>query len=349
MRDNLGNTDHEKKQDMQGKPVHGFFYHLFGILKAAALIIIFLIAASTALHQTMTVWEKGRTPPAGDLVTADGHKMSIYVTGRGENTIVLLPGLGTAAPILDFMPLAQALARENRVVVVEPLGYGWSDTTKEARTVENSVEELRSALKAEGLDGPCVLMPHSISGIDALYYANTYPDEVCAVIGIDCTLPAMPDYFGEGEPAQVPAVLGLLNPVGIIRWSCMLNPDAYISDNSSGLYTPGNLAMQKRIAARMGQNATVIDQMNRIGDNLEITKDMKFDSRLPLLFFTRDGSSQEAREDGKSSGSFYQTYVTNEECQRVVPLNGGHYLHWTCSEEMAEEVGVFLRTMSDNR
>ena len=67
----------------------------------------------------------------------------------------------------------------------------------------------------------------------------------------------------------------------------MLNPDAYISDNSSGLYTPGNLAMQKRIAARMGQNATVIDQMNRIGDNLEITKDMKFDSQLPLLFFTR--------------------------------------------------------------
>lgn len=58
MRDNLGNTDHEKKQDMQGKPVHGFFYHLFGILKAAALIIIFLIAASTALHQTMTVWER---------------------------------------------------------------------------------------------------------------------------------------------------------------------------------------------------------------------------------------------------------------------------------------------------
>ena len=48
MRDNLGNADREKKQDMQGKPVHGFFYHLFGILKAAALIIIFLIAASAA-------------------------------------------------------------------------------------------------------------------------------------------------------------------------------------------------------------------------------------------------------------------------------------------------------------
>ena len=30
MRDNLGNADREKKQDMQGKPVHGFFYHLFG-------------------------------------------------------------------------------------------------------------------------------------------------------------------------------------------------------------------------------------------------------------------------------------------------------------------------------
>ena len=42
MRDNLGNADREKKQDMQEKPVHGFFYHWLGILKAAPLFIIFL-------------------------------------------------------------------------------------------------------------------------------------------------------------------------------------------------------------------------------------------------------------------------------------------------------------------
>ena len=192
-----------------------FFYHLFGILKAAALIIIFLSPLPAALHQTGTVWGK-RTDSAGEpiWVTADGHKMSIYVTGRGENTIVLLPGLGTAAPILEFHASGTGSC-PGKVVVVEPLGYGWSDTTKEARTpVENTVEELRSTLKAEAGTALSVLMPHSISGIDALYYANTYPDEVCAVIGIDCTLPAMPDYFGEGEPAQVPAVLGLLNPWG---------------------------------------------------------------------------------------------------------------------------------------
>lgn len=120
----------------------------------------------------MTVWEKGRTPPAGDLVTADGHKMSIYVTGRGENTIVLLPGLGTAAPILDFMPLAQALARKTGLWLWSLWGMAGAIPQKKPVRVENTVEELRSALKAEGLDGPYVLMPHSISGIDALYYAN---------------------------------------------------------------------------------------------------------------------------------------------------------------------------------
>ncbi len=113
----------------------------------------------------------------------------------GENTIVLLSGLGTAAPVLDFEPLINQMAKNHKVVVVEPFGYGWSDMTEKERTVENIVEEIRTALKESGIEGPYILMPHSISGIYSIYFADKYPNEVKAIIGIDPTLPKAVEYF----------------------------------------------------------------------------------------------------------------------------------------------------------
>ncbi|MED0716688.1 alpha/beta hydrolase [Aeribacillus sp. FSL K6-1121] len=127
--------------------------------------------------------------------------MHVYTKGDGENTIVLLSGLGTAAPVLDFDPLVNELAKNHKVVVVESFGYGWSNVTNKERTVENIVEGIRTALKSN-IEGPYILMPHSISGIYSMYYANAYPDEVKAVIGIDFTLPQVLEYFGESAPTM---------------------------------------------------------------------------------------------------------------------------------------------------
>lgn len=127
--------------------------------------------------------------------------MHVYTKGDGENTIVLLSGLGTAAPVLDFDPLVNELAKNHKVVVVESFGYGWSNVTNKERTVENIVEGIRTALKSN-IEGPYILMPHSISGIYSMYYANACPDEVKAVIGIDFTLPQVLEYFGESAPTM---------------------------------------------------------------------------------------------------------------------------------------------------
>ena len=128
--------------------------------------------------------------------------MHVYTKGDGENTIVLLSGLGTAAPVLDFEPLVNELAKNHKVVVVESFRYGWSNVTNKERTVENIVEEIWTALKKSNIEGPYILMPPSISGIYSMYYANAYPDEVKAVIGIDFTLPQVLEYFGESAPTM---------------------------------------------------------------------------------------------------------------------------------------------------
>src|SRR5690606_20070852 len=144
----------------------------------------------------MTAYEQRKYPAIGEFVEVDGKKMHVYTKGHGDNTIVLLSGLATPAPALDFEPLINELSKKNQVVVVEPFGYGWSDLTDKERTVKNIVEETRAALKKSNIQGPYLLMPHSVSGIYSMYYANHYPEEVKAIIGIDPTLPQMAEYFG---------------------------------------------------------------------------------------------------------------------------------------------------------
>lgn len=130
----------------------------------------------------MTILEQKKYPPIGKIVEVDGKDMHIYIKGQGDHTIVLLSGLGTTAPALDFEPLVNELSKNNQVVVVEYFGYGWSELTDKERTVENIVEEIRTALKKSNIQGPYIMMPHSVSGIYSMYYANAYKEEVKAII-----------------------------------------------------------------------------------------------------------------------------------------------------------------------
>src|SRR5690625_7726321 len=105
----------------------------------------------------MTAYEQKKYLPLGELVEVNGKNMHVSTKGEGDNTIVLMSGLGTAAPTLDFEPLLNELAKNNKVVVVELFGYGWSDITSKERTVENIVKEMRIVLKKSNIQGPYIL------------------------------------------------------------------------------------------------------------------------------------------------------------------------------------------------
>lgn len=315
---------------------------LINITKKTFVALAAILIVCVVVHQVLTVVEKRENPPLGQYVTVNGKQMSLYILGEGENTLVLLPGLGTAAPVLDFMPLAKELSKENQVVIVEPFGYGWSDITTEERTIEAEVEEIRAALQAAQITGPYILMPHSISGLHSIYYANTYPEEVAGIIGIDCTLPKMAEYFGEEYPQKLPLIAGQLSSIGAMRLITLLAPDNFISDNSKHYYTEENLAMQKCIASWKASNQNVIDEMNHISDSVSKTHDMTFRNNLPVLLFITDDHNKMPREDGKTNLSFNETYVTNPVIQKVISLDGAHYLHWTCKDEICSYVQEYM-------
>ncbi|MCT1902944.1 alpha/beta fold hydrolase [Oceanobacillus sojae] len=312
------------------------FRNIFLII-TAAYVIWFLF------NNTMTGLEQKNYPPIGEVVKIDEENIHIYTKGEGENTIVLLSGLGTAAPALDFEPLLDELAKENKVVVIEGFGYGWSDITQKERTVENIVEEIRAALKKANIHGPYILMPHSNSGIYSMYFANVYPEEVKAVIGIDSTLPKALAYFDEEAPVM-PKYMSYIAPAGIARLALYISPEAFLPIAADDTYSEENLKMTKAISAWKVYNKNVVAEANEIESNIEKTADMTFPAGLPVLFFTTEEDKD--TEDGKTMLTFYETQLTDSPASKIITLEGHHYLHWTRYKEISDEVSSFIESFT---
>jgi pimeloyl-ACP methyl ester carboxylesterase len=309
------------------------------IMKNVLLILVAALLIWIFLNNVMTAYEQKKYPAIGQLVEVDGKNMHVYTKGDGENTIVLLGGMGTAAPVLDFEPLVNEMSKNNKVVVVELFGYGWSDLTNKERTVENIVDEIRTALKESNIEGPYILMPHSISGFYSLYYANKYPDEIRAVIGIDPTVPKVSDsHTKDSDSHAIPNFISYIAPTGIARLVNYLIPDSA----EEGAYSEENLKMTNAIVAWKVYNKNVINEINETSHNIDKTIDMTFPSDIPVMIFTP--KKENMTEDDKSKITYYQKQLSNGSSNKLVTLEGGHSLHQTRYKEMSKYVNEFIET-----
>lgn len=123
-------------------------------------------------------------------VLVNGHKINVFIKGDSNRTIVFLPGSGVSSPILEYKSLYENFIPEFKIVVVEKAGYGFSQSNTGAkRDVCTLVNESREALLKSGVEPPYCLVAHSYAGIESLYWANSYPDEITALLGLDMVTP----------------------------------------------------------------------------------------------------------------------------------------------------------------
>ncbi len=138
----------------------------------------------------------------GEKYPVGKGKINVYTEGCGDLTIIFLSGAGVTSPVLEYRPLYRKLSDTYKIAVVEKSGYGMSESTDTERTVENMVSESREALRLAGINPPYVLAAHSYSGFEAIYWANTYTDEVKAVLSIDMGLPETAVEMGKAMPEE---------------------------------------------------------------------------------------------------------------------------------------------------
>ena len=295
----------------------------------AALAIAASVLASTATNSVLNQLERSATPAYGERVEVAGGALNVYQHGDSGPTLVMLSGYLTAAPALDFAPLIRELD-DYRIVVVEGFGYGYSDTDAPPRTVENITAELHQALVEVGVDQPYALLGHSIAGIYDLYYANRYRDEVTAVIGLDASVPGQINGLaGQGNPLR-----RLLSASGLLRVASTVVPS--LVEPNGNAYTQEEREQIRMMTNWNWANPALLDEANHGAENFAAVENMTYPVDLPVLsFIKKEGSQPGWRE-------LHQTQLENLARGELVELDGGHYLHWTQAEALADHIRDFL-------
>jgi len=295
-------------------------------------IPVLLVATTAVVNVVATSAEASSITDYGQRVPVDGKEMNVVQSGDGEQTIVLLPGLGTAAPGLDFQPLIDELDDTYRVVVVEPFGTGLSDPTDTERTAANITREVHEALQYLGVDR-YVLMGHSIAGIYALTYSAAYADELVAFVGIDSSVPDQP---GSDEP--IPAgLISSLSALGITRALTALAPDPY-----AGLsFDEQTVSQMKLLSTKNAAAPTLINEMENTAANFAAVSGATFPAGLPVLLFVRASDT-----DVDGWVALHEQQAASVDTGQVIELTGDHYLHHTLSPEIAADTTAFLGALS---
>ncbi|WP_152395544.1 alpha/beta hydrolase [Paenibacillus guangzhouensis] len=302
---------------------------LLKALGAIAIAIVLFLAIVFIVNIFATKSDQANIVRYGQHVSVDGKKMNVLIQGDGKETIVLLPGYGTAAPALDFKLLIDELSPYYKVVAVEPFGYGLSDGTEKDRTTENIVSEVHEALQQLNINR-YMLMGHSITGIYGINYVNKYPNEVTAFVGIDSSVPTQP-----GMDVKFPLkMFAFLKNSGLQRLMVKFGSDPY-----AGLAFDDSTVKQMKMLSNINSNAsTMLNEMDHISSNFKGAQGLTFPKDLPLLLFVQ------ANNQGVSGWiPLHEGQIKDSVHGKVIIMEGSHYLHHTKFKEIAEDVRVFMK------
>ena len=307
----------ERKRKTAGKAVLGFL-----LAPAAAF-------AASAVGNTC-IWIKNRPllkKPIGRFVRLDGHEMNVLVKGGGKHTLVFLSGWGTTSPVLDFKALYALLEDEFRIVVPEKFGYGFSDIVRTERSFSANVELYRRALASLGIEGPYILCPHSLSGLEAMLWAQKYPHEVEAIMGLDTTPAEFADELRSEELNLRRVICGrLLNLTGLSR----LGKPACLPH-----LTEEEKRILRELCVRNTCNYDVVSEIRDVPNACEEISRFPLPAQPCVHFISQRDPGVALAEKWRKA---HQDYAEASVDGRLVQLDCGHYVHDFEFEKIAGEI-----------
>jgi pimeloyl-ACP methyl ester carboxylesterase len=174
-----------------------------------ACALVASLALTGAGYEAIAARGDDRTyPPPGQMVDVGGYRLHIRCVGAGSPTVVLDAGLGGTS--LDWSLVQNEIGQTTRVCAYDRAGLGWSDSSPQPRTPGEIARELHTLLTNAGIEGPYVLVGHSLAGKNVRMFALYYPDEVAGLVMVDArseyvdarTSPAEAQAFQEAFAAQ---------------------------------------------------------------------------------------------------------------------------------------------------
>jgi pimeloyl-ACP methyl ester carboxylesterase len=173
-------------------------------------------------------------------------------------------------------------------------------------------------------------MGHSITGLYAVSYVDTYPDEVTAFIGIDSSVPNQP-----GMDAKLPLkFMQFLQKSGLMRLLQKVSGDPY----ESLAFDDHTKEQMRLISNQVATNPTLIDELRHLASNFSNGEKLTYPQDLPVLLFVQSNNEQ-----NKDWIPLHEEQIKQSAQGKMIPMEGPHYLHHTKYKEIAAEFKAYMK------
>ena len=299
-------------------------------------LVLFLLLAIFTYHRLALQREKASLNPMGQMVSVNGHDMSVFVKGEVPQTLVFLSGAGTASPILDFKDLYDGLSKQYKIVVVERAGYGYSEDTSKSRDVSEVLSETRQALARAHVSGPYIILSHSMASLETLLWQEKYPSEVKAIIGLDWALPE--SYSHLKMHPQILRMARWGSQLGLLRYlpSRLYVPNDNLSSSECRLY--------QRIAYRQILSQAMLNESLSVKGNAKKV-DAKINSQISTLLLVSNGEGTSfSKEEWRNYAARFAKDQKNIE---LTFYDAPHYLYHYQTKEVVAKIEDFIEGTTD--
>ena len=122
---------------------------------------------------------------AGKKETDKTVAFNTLIKGTGSPTIIFESGLGT--PLNNWESIQTSISKNYKTIAYDRRGIGQSPSTDNPRTIENLVKDLDILISQNKIDGPIILVGHSLGGHIVRKYQESFPTKVAGLFLIDPT------------------------------------------------------------------------------------------------------------------------------------------------------------------
>ena len=206
--------------------------------------------------------------------------MIVTISGQGVNDYGMMSHFVT-----------DSISNNNYIINIDREGYGFSEDSFEEQTVEHIVDTYRTALKEIGVDGPYVLLPHSMGGVYATYWECTYPDEIEGIVFLDSSEITENAFFEDMDVSFKDYIVAAFSKTGIQRLvykSIYMGLPAWVDEPE--------ISYTKYLNIHGGGSFAQVSEMKLANENLKMVYEMLTPTEIPKLYISASSSFQTTEE-----------------------------------------------------
>ena len=293
------------------------------ILLASVIVLTILLVAGITSQTKTTAADFQQFPAPGQLVDVGGYRMHIDCRGEGSPTVIVDSGLGDFS--LSWSQVQPEVAQFSRICTYDRAGYGWSDPHRVPRTAQQIALELHTLLDKANIEGPYILVGHSLGGLDVRMYASIYLEEVAGMVLVD----AMPEDLKTRAPQMYQEQTQLTAQMGVMKFMAQFGILRMMGKSAGEQSLPAHvkqLSADKQdvymlLLSHPAYFETAVGEWKFVGESCDQVREIGKLGDLPLVVLTAGNNLESTWQSLQNELAALSTNSTH-----VIAEGSGHFI-----------------------